>query len=40
VVRPLLAALTMADGVERRWIAILGGTADDASRRDSSGGMP
>ena len=40
VVRPLLAALTMADGVERRWIAILGGTTDDASRRDSSGGMP
>ena len=40
VVRPLLAALTTADGVERRWIATLGGTAADAARRDSSRGMP
>jgi NADH-quinone oxidoreductase subunit L len=40
VVRPLLAALTTADRVERRWIATLGGTTDDAARRDSSGGMP
>jgi NADH:ubiquinone oxidoreductase subunit 5 (subunit L)/multisubunit Na+/H+ antiporter MnhA subunit len=39
VVRPLLALLTAADRLERRWIATLGG-GDDRGRRDGTGGTP
>ncbi|MGI9176831.1 MAG: proton-conducting transporter membrane subunit, partial [Pirellulales bacterium] len=39
VVRPLLAVLTSADDLERRWVTLLGGGAADArSRRSSDGG--
>jgi NAD(P)H-quinone oxidoreductase subunit 5 len=38
VVRPLLAVLTAADRLERRWIATLG--RDDRRRPDANGGMP
>jgi NAD(P)H-quinone oxidoreductase subunit 5 len=39
VVRPLLAALMAADRAERRWVAVLGGTAADTSTRDPNGGL-
>ena len=39
VVRPLLAALMAADRAERRWVAVLGGTAADTSTRDHNGGL-
>jgi NAD(P)H-quinone oxidoreductase subunit 5 len=39
-VRPLLAVLTVADSLERRWVTLLGGGAADArSRRSSDGGI-
>jgi NAD(P)H-quinone oxidoreductase subunit 5 len=39
VVRPLLSALMAADRAERRWVAVLGGTAADTSTRDHNGGL-
>ena len=39
VVRPLLSALMAADRAERRWVAVLGGTAADTSTRDPNGGL-
>ena len=39
-VRPLLATLTSADALERRWVAFLGGSsADTRSRRSSNGSI-
>ena len=40
VVRPLLTALVTADGIERRWIAALGGRTGVGGRHDHDGGMP